>query len=62
MNSEITSVGNDINAARMVEGEPLNQVKIEMMHLMIREINGEKTRAEANGMDVFTLMTVHPPF
>ncbi len=34
----------------------------EMINHMIRVINGEKTRAEANGMDVFTIMTVHPPF
>jgi len=25
-------------------------------------INGEKTEAEAKGMDVFTMMTVNPPF
>jgi sRNA-binding regulator protein Hfq len=35
---------------------------MEMIDLMIRVINGEKTKAEVNGMDVFTFMTVHPPF
>jgi hypothetical protein len=29
---------------------------------MIRVINGEPTKPEANGMGVFTFMTVHPPF
>ncbi|MGA2516071.1 MAG: UxaA family hydrolase [Thermodesulfobacteriota bacterium] len=52
----------DVNAGRLVEGQPLNGLRAEMIDLMIRVINGEKTKAEANGMDVFTLMTVHPPF
>ncbi len=52
----------DVNAGSLVEGRPLNQLQTEMMDLMIRVINGEKTRAELNGMDVFTFMTVHPPF
>ena len=52
----------DINAGSLVEGRSLNQLRAEMIDLMIRVINGEKTKAETNGMDVFTLMTVHPPF
>jgi sRNA-binding regulator protein Hfq len=45
-----------------VEGRPLDELRAGMIDLMIRVINGEETRAEVNGMDVFTLMTVHPPF
>jgi len=52
----------DINAGSLVEGQSLNGLREEMIDLMIRVINGEKTKAEANGMEVFTLMTVHPPF
>jgi altronate dehydratase large subunit len=52
----------DVNAGSLVEGKPLDQLRAEMIDLMIRVINGEETRAEMNGMDVFTLMTVHPPF
>ncbi len=52
----------DVNAGSLVEGKSLNQLQAEMIDLMIRVINGEKTKAEANGMDVFTLMTLHPPF
>ena len=52
----------DVNAGSLVEGQPLNGLRVEMIDLMTRVINGEKTKAEANGMDVFTLMTVHPPF
>jgi len=52
----------DVNAGSLVEGKPLDQLQAEMIDLMIRVINGEETRAEVNGMDVFTLMTVHPPF
>jgi len=52
----------DINAGSLVEGHPLDGLRAEMIDLMVRVINGEKTKAEANGMDVFTLMTVHPPF
>jgi altronate dehydratase large subunit len=52
----------DVNAGSLVEGRPLDQLRAEMIDLMIRVINGEETRAEVNGMDVFTLMTVHPPF
>jgi multisubunit Na+/H+ antiporter MnhF subunit len=33
-----------------------------MIDLMIRVINGKNTKAEVNGMDVLTFMTVHPPF
>jgi hypothetical protein len=33
-----------------------------MIDLMICVINGEKTKAEVNGMEIFTFMTVHPPF
>ncbi len=52
----------DVNAGSLVEGQPLNGLRDEMVDLMIRVINGEKTKAEVNGMDVFTFMTVHPPF
>jgi len=52
----------DVNAGRLVEGQPLDTLHAEMTDLMIRVINGEKAKAEANGMDVFTFMTVHPPF
>ena len=52
----------DVNAGSLVEGRPLDQLQAEMMDLMIRVINGEKTKAEFNGMEVLTFMTVHPPF
>ncbi|MBI5968526.1 MAG: UxaA family hydrolase [Deltaproteobacteria bacterium] len=52
----------DVNAGSLVEGRSLAELRTEMINLMIRVINGEKTKAEANGMDVFTFMTVHPPF
>jgi altronate dehydratase large subunit len=52
----------DINAGSLVEGRPLDELSAEMIDFMIRVINGEKTKAEDNGMDVFTFMTVHPPF
>jgi altronate dehydratase large subunit len=52
----------DVNAGSLVEGQALSQLQAEMMDLMIRVINGEKTKAEINGMDILTFMTVHPPF
>jgi altronate dehydratase large subunit len=52
----------DIDAGSLMEGRPLNGLRTEMIDLMIRVINGETTKAETNDMDVFTLMTVHPPF
>jgi len=52
----------DVNAGSLVEGRPVDALRQEMIDLMVRVINGEKTKAETNGMDVFTLMTVHPPF
>ncbi len=52
----------DINAGSLVEGNSLDRLQTEMIDLMVRVINGEKTRAEASGMDVFTLRTVHLPF
>jgi len=52
----------DVNAGRLVEGQALDRLRAEMADLMVRVINGEKTKAEVNGMDVFTFMTVHPPF
>ena len=52
----------DVNAGALVEGKPLAELREEMVARMIRVINGEKTRAEINEMDVFTFMTVHPPF
>ena len=52
----------DINAGVLVEGRPLEGLREEIIDRMIWVINGEKTKAEANGMDVFTIMTVAPPF
>jgi altronate dehydratase large subunit len=52
----------DINAGSLIEGKPMEALRDEMIDLMIRVINGEETKAEANGMDVFTMMTVNPPF
>jgi altronate dehydratase large subunit len=52
----------DINAGRLVEGKPIEELREEMIDCLVRVINGEKTKAEANGMDVFTMMTVNPPF
>jgi altronate dehydratase large subunit len=52
----------DINAGSLLEGGSINGLSKEMIDLMMRVINGENTKAEANGMDIFTFMTVHPPF
>jgi altronate dehydratase large subunit len=52
----------DINAGSLVEGRSLESLREEMVDLMVRVINGEKSKAEANGMEVLTFMTVHPPF
>ena len=52
----------DFNAGSLVEGRSLEVLRTEMIDLMIRVINGERTKAEENGMEVFTFMTVHPPF
>lgn len=52
----------DVNAGTLVEGRPLDNLLEEMKALMLRVINGEQTKAEANGMDVFSFMTLHPPF
>ena len=52
----------DVNAGVLVEGHQLNQLRDRMIDLMIRVINGKNTKAEVNGMDVLTFMTVHPPF
>jgi len=52
----------DVNAGVLTEGYPLQDLRDEMIQQMIRVINGEKTKAEINGMDVFTFMTIHPPF
>ena len=52
----------DVNAGVMVEGTPREALRDEMLALMARVINGEPTQAERHGMDVFTFMTVHPPF
>jgi altronate dehydratase large subunit len=51
----------DINAGSLIEGNPLETLRDEMIDRMVRVINGEKTKAEANGMEVFTMMTVNPP-
>ncbi len=52
----------DINAGVLAEGQHLDQLRDQMIDLMVHVINGESTKAEANGMDVLTFMTVHPPF
>jgi altronate dehydratase large subunit len=52
----------DVNAGSLVEGKSREDLRNEMIDLLIRVINGQSTKAEANGMDVFTFMTVHPPF
>lgn len=52
----------DINAGVLTDGLPLETLRDEMIQQMIRVINGEPTKAEANQMDVFSFMTVHPPF
>jgi len=52
----------DVNAGALVEGRTMEDLRAEMIDHMIRVINGEKTKAEANGMDVFTMMTTNPPF
>ncbi len=52
----------DVNAGVLVEGKGLEELRGEMIDGMVRVINGEKTKAEANGSDVFTIMTVSPPF
>jgi altronate dehydratase large subunit len=52
----------DINAGSLIEGKPLEELREELIDCMVRVINGEKTKAEANGMEVFTMMTVNPPF
>ena len=52
----------DINAGILLEGESLSVLRDRMIECMVSTINGEKTKAESNGMDVFTFMTIHPPF
>ena len=52
----------DVNAGALIDGKPRRVLRDEMLDLMIRVINGEPTQAERNGMDIFTCMTVHPPF
>lgn len=52
----------DVNAGRLIEGTSKDMLREEMIDLMQRVINGEQTRAEENGMDVFTFMTLGPPF
>jgi altronate dehydratase large subunit len=52
----------DVNAGTLVEGKSRDDLRDEMIALLARVVNGEKTKAEANGMEVFTFLTVHPPF
>jgi altronate dehydratase large subunit len=52
----------DINAGHLLEGESLNGLRDNMIEYMIRMINGDQTKAEANSMGLFTFMTVYPPF
>jgi altronate dehydratase large subunit len=52
----------DVNAGLLVEGKSLGELREEMIERMVRVINGEPTKPEANDMGVFTFMTIHPPF
>ncbi len=52
----------DINAGKLVEGKPLSQLRDEIIDRMIKVINGELSKPEANRMDVFTMLTVNPSF
>jgi len=52
----------DINAGVLTEGGQLGELREEMIQQMIHVINGRQTKAEANNMEVFSFMTVHPPF
>jgi altronate dehydratase large subunit len=64
-NSEVYSAMSDdmdLNAGCLLEGESMNSFRDNIIAHMIGVINGDKTKAEMNGMDIFTCMTVHPPF
>ncbi len=52
----------DVNAGVLTQGTSLQALRDEMIQRMIWVINGEQTKAEINRMDVFSFMTVHPPF
>ncbi|MFP4195031.1 MAG: UxaA family hydrolase [Desulfobacterales bacterium] len=52
----------DINAGELVEGKQLDKLRDEIIEKMIRTINGELSKPEANRMDVFTMLTVNPSF
>lgn len=52
----------DINAGSLVEGRSLEQLRDEIVERMTHVVNGGLSKPEANGMDIFTFMTVHPPF
>jgi len=52
----------DLNAGCLLEGESITSFRDNIIAHMIGVINGEKTKAELNKMDIFTCMTVHPPF
>jgi len=52
----------DVNAGVLTQGASLEALRDEMIQRMIRIINGEQTKAEINRMEVFSFMTVHPPF
>jgi altronate dehydratase large subunit len=52
----------DINAGVLTEGGQLGELREEMIQQMTHVINGRQTKAEANNMEVFSFMTVHPPF
>ncbi|OPL13910.1 MAG: hypothetical protein AVO39_09755 [delta proteobacterium MLS_D] len=52
----------DINAGSIVEGTSLEALRDDMVAYMTDVINGKLTKSEKNGMDVFTFMTVNPPF
>ena len=52
----------DINAGSIVEGKAIDVLRDEISEQMVKTINGRFTKCEMNGMDVFSFMTVHPPF
>jgi altronate dehydratase large subunit len=51
----------DLNAGPLVEGKSLEEIRDESIDLLVRVINGEKTKAESNQMEVFSFMTMDPP-
>jgi len=52
----------DVDAGVMVDGTSREAVRDQLLERMVQVVNGEPTCAERNGMEVFTLLTVHPAF